>query len=136
MLILAHRYGLDSMSQLARKRPESPNLLFFSRYPMSVIELAISRLLTPAFGMEYAWACAVWNPGFTRFLHEFMRSDKNNFGADLRIDAQGDVPVGAVFRAAVESRMPVECVPFPDGSPIDIGTLADLSVRQRVIDSV
>jgi hypothetical protein len=86
--------------------------------------------------LEYAWASAVWNPEFTRFLHEFMRSDKNNFCADLRIDAQGDVPVGAVFRAAVESRMPVEFVPFPHGSHIDIGTLADLSVRQRVIDRI
>jgi len=76
--------------------------------------------------LEYAWACAVWTPEFTRFLHEFMRTDKSNFGADLRIDAQGDVPVGAVFRSAVESGMSVECVPFPNGSYIDIGTPADL----------
>ena len=76
--------------------------------------------------LEYAWACAVWTPEFTRFLHEFMRSDKNNFGPDLRIDAQGDVPVGAVFRSAVNSGMLVECVPFSHGSYIDIGTPADL----------
>lgn len=76
--------------------------------------------------LQFAWACAVWTPEFTRFLHEFMRSDKNNFGADLRIDAQGDVPVGAVFRSAVDSGMPVECVAFSNGSYIDIGTPADL----------
>ena len=86
-----------------------------------------SVLLKPeATHLQFAWACAVWTPEFTRFLHEFMRSDKNNFGADLRIDAQGDVPVGAVFRSAVDSGMPVECVPFSNGSYIDIGTPAAL----------
>lgn len=76
--------------------------------------------------LQYAWACAVWTPEFSRFLHEFMRSEKNNSDPNLRIDAQGDVPVGAVFRSAVNSGMLVECVPFSHGTYIDIGTPADL----------
>jgi hypothetical protein len=43
-----------------------------------------------------------------------------------KIDAQGDVPVGAVIRAAVRQRLSVEGVTFPRGDYLDIGTPADL----------
>jgi dTDP-glucose pyrophosphorylase len=80
--------------------------------------------------LQFAWACAVWTPAFTRFLHDFLRSDdmkrEAGLGGGRQIDAQGDIPVGAVIRAAVERGMPVECVPFSNGSYIDIGTPEDL----------
>lgn len=85
--------------------------------------------------LRFAWACAVWTPVFTRFLHEFLRSDdmkrEVGLGGERRLDAQGDVPVGAVIKSAVEHGMHVECVPFSDGSYIDIGTPKDLARAAR-----
>lgn len=86
--------------------------------------------------LEYGWACAVWTPTFTEFLHRFMRSEemKNEvgFGGGRQIDAQGDLPVGAVIRAAVQHGIPMECVPFSNGTYIDIGTLNDLQKASRI----
>lgn len=80
--------------------------------------------------LEYAWACAVWTPTFTEFLHRFMRSDdlqrRAGLGGPTRIDAQGDIPVGAVFRVAVEEGLRVGAVPFADGRYLDVGTPGDL----------
>jgi transposase InsO family protein len=50
-----------------------------------------------------------------------------------KIDAQGDVPVGAVIQAAVRQGLSVESVTFPRGSYLDIGTPADLRKAVRTI---
>lgn len=80
--------------------------------------------------LEYAWACAVWMPTFTDFLHRFMRSEelqrRAGLGGPTRIDAQGDIPVGAVFRVAVEEGLRVGAVLFADGRYLDVGTPGDL----------
>ena len=39
-----------------------------------------------------------------------------------RIDPQGDIPVGAVLRAAVHAKLNVESVTFPKVRYIDIGS--------------
>ena len=81
--------------------------------------------------LKYAWLCAVWTPTFTEFLHEFLRKVRagamSNLVGNRRIDPQGDIPVGAVLRAAVRAKLRVEGVPFSDGSYIDIGTPDHLS---------
>ncbi len=80
--------------------------------------------------LKYAWICAVWAPTFTEFLHDFLRSHKTRNGlaalANLRIDPQGDLPVGAVLRAAVCKGLHVEGVVFPQETYLDIGTPSDL----------
>jgi glucose-1-phosphate thymidylyltransferase len=48
-----------------------------------------------------------------------------------KIDAQGDVPVGAVIKAAVRQGLSVESVSFPRGAYLDIGTPADLRKAVR-----
>jgi glucose-1-phosphate thymidylyltransferase len=84
--------------------------------------------------LKYAWLCAVWTPAFTEFLHQFLHRVRSGQYAGLignrRIDATGDIPVGAVLRAAVETDLKVEGVTFPTGRYIDIGTPQALSAVQ------
>jgi len=76
--------------------------------------------------LKYAWLCAVWTPTFTEFLHQFLhrlrRQRNTGLIGNRKIDAQGDLPVGAVLRAAVQTKLKVEGVTFPTGRYIDIGT--------------
>ena len=87
--------------------------------------------------LKYAWLCAVWTPVFTEFLHHFLRKVSTGAAAGLignrRIDPQGDLPVGAVLRAAVRAKLKLEGVTFPTGSYIDIGTPKYLSTASRTV---
>jgi hypothetical protein len=47
------------------------------------------------------------------------------------IDPQGDVPVGAILRAAVKTNLKVEGVMFPSGRYIDIGTPEALALLSQ-----
>jgi glucose-1-phosphate thymidylyltransferase len=80
--------------------------------------------------LRYAWLCGVWTPVFTDFLHEYLASSRRNRNLDQlrdrKIDAQGDLPVGAVIQAAIKEGLRVGGVPFPDEKYIDIGTPDDL----------
>ncbi len=80
--------------------------------------------------LTFAWACAVWAPAFSRFLHDFVNSDAAGEArrqGGRRIDAQGDLPAGAVVQAAVRQGLHIDSVAFPDGTYLDIGTPADLA---------
>ena len=85
--------------------------------------------------LRYAWVCAVWGPIFTEFLHDALSSGSGLRRMGLRksrkIDAQGDVPVGAVIKAAVRQGLSVDSVTFPRGAYLDIGTPADLRKAVR-----
>lgn len=87
--------------------------------------------------LRYAWVCAVWTPVFTEFLHQFLESSRRESGARMlgnrRIDPGGDIPVGAVIRAAIRARLHVEGVTFPTGRYIDIGTPQALAEVSRII---
>jgi dTDP-glucose pyrophosphorylase len=76
--------------------------------------------------LRYTWVCAVWTVVFTQFMHTFVVSEQAKGESARRayqgMDAQGDLPVGAVMRAAVESGLRVYGLPFPHESYIDIGT--------------
>jgi dTDP-glucose pyrophosphorylase len=86
-------------------------------------------------GLKYAWFCAVWAPSFTDFLHRYLRKIKDAGGAGLignrKIDPQGDIPVGAVLRAAVHAKLKIESVIFPGGRYIDIGTPQSLGTAYK-----
>jgi glucose-1-phosphate thymidylyltransferase len=62
--------------------------------------------------LKYAWLCAVWTPTFTDFLHQFSKGMRHGHNEALIgngiIDPQGDVPVGAILRAAVKTNLKVE----------------------------
>lgn len=87
--------------------------------------------------LRYAWLCAVWTPVFTEFLHQFLRRVKQGQKAGVvgnrRIDAQGDIPVGAVLKEAVKAKLKVEGVTFPTGRYTDIGTPQALSMAHRFV---
>jgi NDP-sugar pyrophosphorylase family protein len=87
--------------------------------------------------LKYAWLCAVWTPAFTEFLHHFLggvRSGRlRGLIGNRRIDATGDIPVGAVLRAAVQTDLKVEGVTFPTGRYLDIGTPRALSAAQKFL---
>jgi glucose-1-phosphate thymidylyltransferase len=86
--------------------------------------------------LKYGWVCAVWAPTFTEFLHEFLHKVKRAGGAGLignrRIDPQGDIPVGAVLRAAIHAKLRLEGLAFPTGRYVDIGTPQTLSVAEEL----
>jgi len=86
--------------------------------------------------LKYVWLFAVWTPTFTAFLHQFMESSRREPSPELignrRIDPQGDIPVGAVLRAAVQAKLKVEAVTFPTGRYMDIGAPQALSAAQRM----
>ena len=96
-----------------------------------------SMVLKPAHThLRYAWVCGVWSSVFTEFMHEFLASpeSKTNLdrSADRKIDAQGDVPIGAVIQAAIRKGLRVDGVSFPDETYVDIGTPEDLVKACRI----
>ena len=80
--------------------------------------------------LRFTWICAVWSPGFSQFMHETVERERATHARDALafrgIDPQGDLPVGAVIRAAIENGLKVHGVTFPDQRFIDIGTPENL----------
>jgi hypothetical protein len=58
---------------------------------------------------------------------------KTGLIGNRRIDPQGDLPFGAVLRAAVQAKLKVEGVIFPTGRYLDIGTPEALSAAPRIV---
>jgi glucose-1-phosphate thymidylyltransferase len=85
--------------------------------------------------LKYAWLSAVWTPTFSEFLHNYLQTMGSRAGmlGNRRIDPQGDLPVGAVLRAAVRAKLKVEGVLFPTGRYIDIGTPKTLSAASGIV---
>jgi len=87
-------------------------------------------LKPPSSDLRYAWVCAVWTPAFTQFMHVFLETERAKADASKlaprNIDSQGDLPVGAVFKAAVERGLRVHGLTFPHDTYIDIGTPENL----------
>lgn len=83
-------------------------------------------LKPPSTTLRYGWACAAWTPAFTRFMHDFVKQERGKAAHDSTayrlIDAQGDLPMGAVLKAAVEQGLLVYGVAFPSDTWLDIGT--------------
>jgi glucose-1-phosphate thymidylyltransferase len=96
-------------------------------------------LKPPSSDLRYTWICGVWTPRFSRFMHEFLERERVKTPEDRlayrTIDPQGDLPVGAVIKAAIEERLVVYGVPFPGERYIDIGTPDNLIevVRRSVL---
>jgi len=87
-------------------------------------------LKPPSSDLRFTWICAVWSPGFSRFMHDHVERARATHARDALafrgIDPQGDLPVGAVIHAAIESGLRVHGVRFPNERFIDIGTPENL----------
>ena len=83
-------------------------------------------LKPPSSTFRYAWVCAAWTPVFTRFMHDFLQHERAKAADALTpyrlVDAQGDLPMGAVIKAAVKAGLLVYGVDFPSDTYLDIGT--------------
>lgn len=87
--------------------------------------------------LRYTWVCAVWTPAFTQFMHLFLDEERAKTDSDQaayrHIDAKGDLPLGAVIKAAVEQGLPVYGLAFPHDTYIDIGTPTRLLEAMRTV---
>lgn len=65
------------------------------------------------------WMNAVWTPGFTEFMHDFLQSARGAFedGTALR-----ELYLGDVIQAALDAGLNVQALAFEAGRYIDIGT--------------
>lgn len=68
------------------------------------------------------WAIAVWKPGFTEFLHEYLIAIKE----DRNLAKLPEIPIGNVIQAAISKGLKVDAEAFANGSYLDIGTPDDL----------
>ncbi len=87
--------------------------------------------------LSYAWEIAVWTPVFTRFMHDYVSSRKNNghnSDADTSEQEQRELHVADVIQSAIEDDLNVDSVLFKDGSCLDIGTPEDM--RKAVQENI
>jgi glucose-1-phosphate thymidylyltransferase len=85
--------------------------------------------------LTYTWICAVWTPTFSAFMHDFLERERQKSHearlAYRNIDPQGDLPVGAVIKAAIEEGLRVCGLAFPADRYLDIGTPDNLAEAVR-----
>jgi glucose-1-phosphate thymidylyltransferase len=84
--------------------------------------------------LRYGWLCAAWSPNFTEFLHGFVRGELNRqreASAYAGIDPQGDLPMGAPIKAAIDAGLETCAVAFPESQYLDIGMPENLVDAMR-----
>lgn len=67
--------------------------------------------------LSHSWMIAAWAPGFTQFMHEYLREHLQTNGAPSQ-----EFGMAHVMHAAVEAGLLVQTVTFHDGRFLDIGT--------------
>ncbi len=88
--------------------------------------------------MGYSWLIAMWTPMFSKFMHDYLAAaNQQKAGQDAakleRVERQ-ELYLGDIFRAWMETGLPIEAEVFSDGYCIDIGTAEDL--KRVVLDKV
>ncbi len=77
--------------------------------------------------LPHCWACAVWGPAFTEFMHNAVQEHRDNTAGSFgTIDAGGDLPMGLVLKQAVEAKLRVVGIPFKGQHWTDVGSPRDL----------
>jgi len=77
----------------------------------------------------YTWIIAVWTPIFTHFLHEYLVKTQVEIIKHKtwrKAAKPGELFVGDIIRAAIQSGLRIETVLFTEGNYLDIGTPGDL----------
>lgn len=131
----------DVFERLLRRQEETGADVVLGLYPahncrvMDMVEMGRDGRVRNLYlkprrtNLRFAWLCGVWTPKYTDFMHSFLAAadDKQRSAwKTLRIDAQGDLPIGAVLREAIRSGLHVEGIQFSAHRYIDIGTPQDL----------
>lgn len=77
--------------------------------------------------LPHCWACGVWGPSFTEFMHSAVREHREHTAGSFgTIDAGGDLPMGLVLKQAVDAGLNVVGVPFAGERWTDVGSPRDL----------
>jgi len=77
--------------------------------------------------LPQCWACAVWGPSFTEFMHASVREHRDRTADSFAsIDAGGDLPMGLILKQAVEAGLNIAGVRFKGEHWIDVGSPRDL----------
>ncbi len=72
--------------------------------------------------LVWTWTLAVWNPGFSDFMHQSLQGMLSDFESDKRTECH----VGTIFQFALEKDIKFDHVFFNEGDLIDIGTPDDM----------
>jgi glucose-1-phosphate thymidylyltransferase len=81
------------------------------------------HLKDPSSTLPHCWGCAVWGPRFTEFMHDAVQEHRNHTAGSFgTIDAGGDLPMGLIFKQAVEANLKVVGVPFEGHHWTDVGS--------------
>jgi glucose-1-phosphate thymidylyltransferase len=72
--------------------------------------------------LQYGWVLAVWSPVFTHFMHERLAGRQHQYQIQDRTCGQGELTVGDILKAAIEAKLRIEAVIFPNSTYLDIGT--------------
>jgi glucose-1-phosphate thymidylyltransferase len=86
-----------------------------------VTRLVVKELAPRGTEVQCTWMCAVWQPSFTRFLHE----EVSRLGERARAAERGTTlewPVGVVIQSAIDAGLHVHRVHFGAHRYLDIGT--------------
>ena len=89
--------------------------------------------------LTWTWTIAVWDPGFTRFMHEVVRRRLkciSTAATEVGRKEHSELFMGDVIREAIGSELKIDQVIFPQGTYIDIGSPQDLraAVQTQAID--
>ena len=79
--------------------------------------------------LRYAWVVAVWTEVFTQFMHDYLfaiQKVKKHDNDENNVSKQQELFVGEVIQAAIENKLKIEGVLFPEATCLDIGTADDL----------
>jgi glucose-1-phosphate thymidylyltransferase len=72
----------------------------------------------------YAWILAAWTPAFTRFMHEYLKTDRIQ---RAQSSGQAEIHMGHVIQTAIDEGLRVHGHAFPEHRYLDIGTPDDLA---------
>jgi NDP-sugar pyrophosphorylase family protein len=137
----------DVFERLLQKRRDTNADVVLGLYParearlMDMVEIDEEgrvhgmMLKPPATDLSHGWLCAVWSPVFTEFMHGFVQRERekhaSNADAYRQIDPQGDLPVGAVLKGALEAGLRMCGVVFQERNYRDIGVPDNLAETLR-----
>lgn len=79
--------------------------------------------------LRFTWLIAVWNPTFTRFMHDHLSRLKPSIEPGTLPEAHNEIQelfLGDIFQAAINKNMMINSVLFPKSRYLDIGTPENL----------
>lgn len=89
--------------------------------------------------LHYTWIIAVWNSGFTEFMHDYIATSQRRIDQGKACSNAGETQelfLGDVIQAAITNHIKADTVIFPDGNYLDIGTPEDIVKATRITNRV